>query len=249
MLTDSSRKKSVQVCFTPALFPFVDNISDSIVVVIDVLRATTAICAAFDNGVKEIMPVAGLDEAESLKAKGFLVAAERDGIKADFADFGNSPLNFKTDIVKGKTIVYSTTNGTQVIALASDKASEVIIGAFNNLKYITAYLEEKDKNVVILCAGWKNRFNLEDSLCAGAITQELLNAGKFFTVCDSATASIDLWEKAKDNLIAYADKCAHRHRLKKLGLDDVIEMSFTLNSTAVLPVLKGDKLIDVLVGF
>ena len=92
---------------------------NSIVVIIDILRASSAICTAFANGAASIIPVADVGEAREYKSKGYLVAAERDGFVLDFADFGNSPFNFTREKVEGKTIVYSTTNGTGIINQAS----------------------------------------------------------------------------------------------------------------------------------
>ena len=111
-------KHKIEVCYSPALFPFYEN-PDAVVVVTDILRASSAIVAAFMNGVERIIPVGTLEEAKSYKERGFMVAAERDGIVRDFADFGNSPYNFTPERVKGKQIVYSTTNGTNAIQLAS----------------------------------------------------------------------------------------------------------------------------------
>lgn len=245
MIPEQVEKRNLQICFTPALLPFADADDNTIAVIVDVLRATTAICAAFDNGVKEIIPVATLEEAKTYKKNGYLIAAERDGVKASFADFGNSPFNFRKTEVKGKTIVYSTTNGTQVIAKASEVASEVAIGAFINLNTLCDFLIKKNKNVLIICAGWKMRFNLEDTVCAGAIADVLLNSQHFVSICDSVAAATELWNIAKSDLISFADKCAHRHRLKKLGLDNVISYSFTLNSVNVVPVFENGRIINV----
>ena len=107
-------KKKIEVCFSPAVFQYYKD-SNAIAVVIDTLRASSAICNAFQNGVEKLIPVKTIDEARKYKKKGFIVAAERDGYVLDFADFGNSPFNFTEERVKGKTIVYSTTNGTQAI--------------------------------------------------------------------------------------------------------------------------------------
>ena len=124
-------KNKIEVCYTPALFPFYEN-RDAVVVVTDILRASSAIVTAFMNGVERIIPVGTLEEAKAFKEKGFMVAAERDGIVRDFADFGNSPYNFSPDRVKGNQIVYSTTNGTNAINLASS-GSQVLIGAYLNI--------------------------------------------------------------------------------------------------------------------
>jgi len=232
---------NIEVCFSPALFEFY-NPKDSIIVIVDILRATTSICTALDYGVKEIIPVATIDDAKEKKMQGYLVAAERDGNVLDFADTGNSPYDFQKKEFIGKSIAYSTTNGTQAI-IKSSKNNEVIIGAFININEVYNYLKNTDKDVFILCAGWKNRFNLEDTLFAGALSEMLLKSGNYSTICDSVFASIDLWKSAEDNLLGYVEKCAHRHRLKKLKLDDVIPYCFTLNSVDVVPVFKNGKII------
>ena len=108
----------IDTCFSPALYE-PELHKSSVIVIIDILRASSAICTALANGAESIIPVAGADEAKDLKNKGYLVAAERDGFVLDFADFGNSPFNFTKEKVSGKTIVYSTTNGTGIIKLVS----------------------------------------------------------------------------------------------------------------------------------
>jgi len=228
----------VEVCFSPVLFPEILTRDDFIVVLVDILRATTTICTAVGNGVKEIIPVATLQEAKRLKDEGFLVASEQDGKKLDFADFGNSAFSFTREKIEGKTLVYCTTNGTRALEIAKG-ARQIVIGAFINISALTGWLTKQQKNIVILCSGWKNKFCLEDSLFAGALTGRLLDSGRFITNCDSAKASLDLWNLAKEDLLVYIDKAAHRHRLKKLGLDDVVPYSFTLDLVDVVPVFNG----------
>lgn len=232
----SQLTKKIEVCFTPALFDLYKN-KESIVVVVDILRATTSICTAFDRGAAKIIPVATIEEAREYKHKGFLVAAERDGVVIDFADFGNSPSNFTPERVMGNTIVYSTTNGTQAIMIAKD-CYKVVIGAYLNNEALTNWLINQDKDVVILSAGWKNRFDLEDSVYAGALCESLIQSNKFDTNCDSALASIDLWNAAKPNLLNYIEKASHRTRLKKLHLDDILEYSHTFDLSESIPVLN-----------
>jgi 2-phosphosulfolactate phosphatase len=134
--------------------------TEAIVVVVDILRATSAICAAFMNGVNCIIPVGEINEARELKNKGYKVAAERDGFVLDFADFGNSPFNFTPERVKGLDIVYSTTNGTQAIQMAAN-CHAVVVGAYFNLKALNNWLINQHRDVVLFCAGWKNRFSLK----------------------------------------------------------------------------------------
>ncbi len=238
-----SKKNQVEVCFTPATYPYFEK-KEAIVVVVDILRATSAIVTAFMNGVNKIIPVGTLEEAQAYKAKGFKVAAERDGIVRDFADFGNSPYNFSPKNVGGSDIVYSTTNGTQSIMM-SKGSHRVLIGAYLNHQALVDYIVKQDRDVIIFCAGWKNKFNLEDSLFAGSLAESLLDHWGFATQCDSALASIDLWDAANSDLIAYIDKVAQRHRLAKNGLDDVIEYCHTFNKTNLIPVLKENYLIEI----
>ena len=238
MSPEKNKTRCLEVCFSPKLFPEILTKENFIVVLVDVLRATTTICSAFENGVKAIIPVATVEEAKELKEKGFLVASEQDGKKLDFADFGNSSFSFTRERVEGKTLVYCTTNGTRALEMAKH-SEQIVIGAFINISALTQWLIEMDKNVVILCSGWKKKFCLEDTLFAGALSSRLLDTGKFKTNCDSAYASIDLWNVAKSDILKYIRKAAHNNRLKKLGLDDVIPYSFTADQTKVVPVFDG----------
>ncbi len=239
-------KKTIEVCFTPALFEYKLTQENYIVVVTDILRASTSIVSAFQNKVKSIIPVAGPEEAKAYKACGFLVAAERDGVVLDFADFGNSAFNFMTPEVVGKTIAYSTTNGTKSIQLAAEHAEQVAVGAFTNLTAMAEWLHKQEKNVVILCAGWKQKFNLEDSFYAGALVEKLNAFDNMEIICDSANVALDMWRIGKNNPLEYIEKALHRHRLKKLGLDDVLPYSFEIDTTPVVPVLQGDEIVNVL---
>jgi 2-phosphosulfolactate phosphatase len=242
----AEQKNSIEVCVSPALYSLHHN-EKSIVVVVDILRATSAICAAFMNGVKHIIPIGKVDEARAMKQQGYKVAAERDGIVLDFADFGNSPFNFTPERVKDQVIVYSTTNGTQAIQMAAS-CKAVAVGSFLNLNALASWLVDQNSDVVIFCAGWKNRFSLEDTVFAGALADLLMSSGNYNTKCDSTLAAIDLWSLAKNDLHGYILKAAQKERLAKNGLDDCIEYCHTPNQTNVIPVLDGDKLIPVVFG-
>ena len=209
--------------------------------IVDILRATSAIVTAFENGVDRIIPVGTLEEARAFKEKGFMVAAERDGLVRDFADFGNSPYNFTRERVAGKQIVYSTTNGTQAIHVAKD-CHQVLIGAYLNFTSLKDWIIKQQRDVIFLCAGWKNKFNLEDTLFAGALGGELISSGEFETICDSTKASIDLYGQASNDLVKYIDKVAQRTRLRKNKLDDVIPYCHTFDLTRVIPILRNNHL-------
>ncbi len=229
-------ERRLEICFSPALFHLHEK-PGIIAVVVDIFRATTAICTAFDHGVKRIIPVVSVADAKQYKDKGYLIAAERDGIKLDFADFGNSPFNFMQEGLEGSTIVYSTTNGTQAIQRAAS-AQQVVIASFINLTAVARYLQNLQADVVILCAGWKDRFSLEDAVCSGALAKKLLASGCFISDCDAVTAAIELWHIAEKNLIAFNQKFAHTHRLKNLMLDDVIEYCLTPDQSEKIPLFR-----------
>jgi len=230
------KQQKIEVCYSPALFPYYEN-HDAIVVVTDILRASSAIVTAFMNGVEQIIPVGTLEEAKAYKEKGYMVAAERDGIVRDFADFGNSPYNFIPERVDGNQIVYSTTNGTNAIQLASS-GHQVLIGAYLNISALAKHIMKEGRDLLVLCAGWKNKFNLEDTLFAGALAEMVLADDRFYTICDATLGAMDLYDAAKVDMLGYIEKVAQRHRLKKNNLDDVIGYCHEFDRTELIPVLK-----------
>jgi len=238
---NSGAKLSLDVCITPFSYPIYHR-DDAIVVVIDVLRATSAICTAFHNGVEKIIPVATIEEAAEYKSKGYLVGAERNGIALEGFDFGNSPFSYTTEKVNGKTIVISTTNGTQAIAAASH-AYKVVIGAFTNISALCNWLKLQNRNILILCSGWKNRINLEDTICAGAISKILLEGNNNFKSGDGALSAVFLYQSAQKNPFKYLRNSSHTERLSAMGLKNDIKYCFTLDKTDVIPVLDGKYLV------
>ena len=235
-------KRKIEVCFTPALLP-IYNISNAIVVVIDVFRASSSICYGIDNGVEAIIPVASVEECKSYESKGYLLAAERDGKVVDGFDFGNSPFAYAGEKVNGKTIVLTTTNGTHAINESKKAAYQVIVGSFLNLTAVCDYLKTQDKDVFLLCAGWKNKFNLEDTLFAGAVVYQLKDENYFLD--DASVAADDLYQLAKDDLSAYTSKTSHSERLKKLGIEEDIKFCLNVDITSTIPVLKDGRLIKM----
>lgn len=228
---------NIEVCFSPQSYPLFHN-PESIVVVIDVLRATSAITTAFFNGVSKMVPVATVEEALQYQKDGFMVAAERDGEIVKGFDLGNSPFGYMNKKVKGKTIAITTTNGTQAIHMAK-QAKKVVIGSFLNLDVVVDYLRKEKKDVLFLCAGWKNKFNLEDSLYAGAVAEQLIYKYDFNSSCDSTIAAMELYKLAKHDLYGFLANSSHRNRLAKLDLERDIRYCLELNQCPILPVLDG----------
>lgn len=236
-------KNLVEVCFTPDDYDYFKG-KFEVVVVIDVLRATSAICSAIDNGVSSVIPVSTLDEARDYQAKGYLAGAERQGQIVDGFNFGNSPYSYMKPELKGKDIVLSTTNGTRAINIAKE-APIVIIGSLINLSAVTKWLLQQKKDVVCLCSGWKDNFNLEDTICAGAIADELLNSGDFTSNEDSSVAAKYLYHSSRDNYFGFLKSSSHRRRLKKLNLNKDIKYCLTPNQVDVIPILQNGKIIPL----
>ena len=210
----SGNVRKVEVVPSPALFPVYFDNSNCTVVVIDVFRATSAICAAFESGIDSLIPVATLEEAIAYKEKGFLVGAERNAEVVEGFDFGNSPLGFQGGQFKDKTLVLTTTNGTKAVEMAKP-AKKVVIGAFTNLTAVCDYIEKEDKDVLLLCAGWKDRFNLEDTLFAGAVASKISQNLRFTNLSDSTIAAIHMYKSAEGDLYNFLGESSHRKRLSR----------------------------------
>ncbi len=237
----SEEKIKIDACFSPFLYPVYAD-TESIVVIIDILRATSAICTAFEYGAEKIIPVATVEEANKYKKMGYLAGAERDAIKLEGFDFGNSPFHYRGDHVKGKTIVLTTTNGTQAIEAARN-AYQVVIGSFLNIDSLCEWLIDQKRSVLLLCSGWKNKFNLEDALFAGAVTQKLTTESDNYQLGDACLALKFLYQSAEKNPYRFLNQSSHKERLARLQLKDDIRYCLTPNQTKVIPVLKDEALV------
>jgi 2-phosphosulfolactate phosphatase len=236
-------RKRVEVCFTPGEYEYFKN-DFEIVVVIDVLRATSAICAAFENGVASIIPVPTIEEALTYKNKGYLVGAERKGQIVEGFDFGNSPFSFMSPTFIGKDIVLTTTNGTRSLDVSKD-AETVIVASFLNLDAVCNWLKMQHKNVLCLCSGWQDKFNLEDTICGGAIADNLINTGNFIATEDSSIGAKYLFQSARKSHLGFIKSSSHRRRLKNLNLNKDVHYCLTPNQTTVIPILKNGKLVKL----
>jgi 2-phosphosulfolactate phosphatase len=214
-----------------------------IVVVIDIFRASSSICYGIDNGAHAIIPVATVDECLSYAGQGYLLAAERNGEVVEGFDFGNSPYSYTAEKVKGQTVVLTTTNGTFAIQQAK-QADQIVLGSFLNLTSICNWLAAQDKDVLLLCSGWKNKFNLEDTLFAGAVVHQIKKSFSHF--CDAAIAAEDLYLLAKSDLRGYLFKSSHSQRLKELNIENDIQFCLKQDCCQAIPGLVGDRLINIL---
>ena len=237
------QRKRVEVCFSPRQFELYSKDFD-ICVVIDVLRATTAICAGIENGIEKIIPVASVEEAREYQSKGYIAAAERNGEVVEGFSFGNSPYAFMNPELKGKSVVLSTTNGTQAIVKAM-AIPTVVIGSLSNLDVICHWLIEQHKNVLLLGSGWKEKLNLEDTICAGAIADQLIESRLFRAEEDSTIAAKFIYRSARENMFSFLRASSHRRRLRRLNLNEDVKYCLRPNTLTTIPILHNGALVKL----
>lgn len=237
-----SSKPQLHTSLSPALLNLYD-LSNSVVVIIDVFRATSTIASALYNGAKCVIPVDSVPKAiEISRSIDGIAAGERDGKIADGLVHGNSPLEYTRDFIENRTLVLTTTNGTRLLHMALEKgADRIISGSFPNLSAVCDYLLAAKMNVVLGCAGWKDRFNLEDTLFAGAVISKIK---KEFTIhCDSSLMAEMMFADQKKSLADFAPKLTHYHRLvERFGLIEDIRFCLTPDVANVLPLYKDGRL-------
>lgn len=233
-------KPRIECCFSPALLHLY-TIPDTIVVIIDIFRATSTIAAALDNGASKIIPVDDVNECIEIgmRTKNSITAGERNGQIAEGLSYGNSPSAYHRDFVQGKTLVLTTTNGTRLLYQVQN-AAEILSGSFLNLDATADYIKSQNKNVLLACASWKDRFNLEDCLFAGALYNELKK--HFDTNCDSIHAAKHLYDTAKEDIFSFLKEGSHFDRLSKFGLEYDLEYCCQINRHNRLIKFDGEAL-------
>ncbi len=234
-------RPTLDVCFSPELLPLYD-LRGRVAVVVDVLRATSSIVTALAEGVTHMVPVAELADCQALAAQGYLTAAERDGRQAEGVNLGNSPFGYLDGAVpvRGRAVAITTTNGTRALHLSA-AAEVVLVGAFVNLGAVAAYLRARQQDAVVVCAGWKGQFCLEDTLFGGALAARL--APDFDTTSSDATlAALDLWHAAQPDVATYLLKSSHVRRLNHLEAHK--DMAFCVQPDVydVLPVFREGRI-------
>lgn len=235
-------KPALHTILSPRLLDIYD-VSNSIVVIIDVFRATSTIATALYNGASRVIPVDSVDKCIQIgKTTGGITAGERDGKIIPGLEHGNSPAEYSREFVEGKTLVLTTTNGTRLLHMAlQNGASEVVTGSFPNLSAICDHLTAEKKNVILGCSAWKDRFNLEDTLFAGAVIERIK---KHFTIhCDSSLMAEDMYALHKKDLKSFIRNTTHWHRLAQYGLEKDLEYCVTPDQANVLPFYRNGDLI------
>ena len=227
---------------SPRLLDLYD-LSDSIVVVIDVFRATSTIATALFNGASRVIPVDSVDQCIRIgNDTGGITAGERDGKVIEGLSYGNSPAEYPRSFIDGKTLVLTTTNGTKLLHKALQSgAAEVVTGSFPNLSAVCDYLIAQNKPVILGCSAWKDKFNIEDTLFAGAVIHRVK---EHFTIhCDSSLMAEELYHLHQGDMYQFIRKTTHWHRLASYGLEKDLEYCVTENIANVLPIYRNGDLV------
>ena len=243
-MSEQKKKPSLHTVLTPSLLDLYE-VHDSIVVIIDVFRATSTMATALYNGASKIIPV---DSAELCiemgKQTGGITAGERDGKIIPGLSYGNSPSEYPRSFIENKTLVITTTNGTKLLHMALKQgAKEVITGSFPNLSKVVSFLKEQNANVILGCSGWKNRFNIEDTLFAGAVIEAIKD--QFTIHCDSSFMANQLYNMHKNDMPNYIKTLTHWHRLAAYGLEEDMQYCVSMDVAPSLPIFKNGALIDL----
>jgi 2-phosphosulfolactate phosphatase len=238
-------KPTLFTCLSPALLHLYD-VSSSIVVIIDVLRATSTIATALHNGAASVIPVDSVPDCIRIgKELNTITAGERDGQVAEGLQYGNSPFEYPNDFIGGKVLVLTTTNGTKLLHMAHAKgAKEIITGSFPNISVICDHLLKKNMNVILACAAWKDRVNLEDTLFAGGVINRIKD--NFTIECDSSQMAESLYMTAQPDLYEFMKErnATHYHRLTRYHLEKDIRYCLTADGAPSLPVYLDGKLVN-----
>ena len=240
----NNSKPNLYTALSPALLHLYD-LNHAAVVIIDVLRATSTIATALYNGAKCVIPVDSVAKCIELGRQiDGITAGERDGIIAEGLEHGNSPFEYSRDFINNRTLVLTTTNGTKLLHMALERgAGQIVTGSFPNLSAVCDFLVAQNQPVVLGCAAWKDRINLEDMLFAGAVIHRVK---KHFSInCDSAQIAESVYLEAKKDLYEFmkAKDASHYHRLMGFGLEKDIRYCLTPDVANVLPLYENGKLI------
>jgi len=236
-------KPVLHTVLSPKLLSIYD-VSNSITVIIDIFRATSTITTVLYNGALKIIPVDSVEKCIAIgkATPNSITAGERDGKVIEGLQYGNSPAEYPRYFIEGKTLILTTTNGTKLLHMAlNNGASEVITGSFPNLSAVCDYLIKQQKNVILGCSAWKDKFNLEDTLFAGAVISRIKD---HFTIhCDSSLMAEQMYQLHKNDIKGFIQNTTHWHRLSSYGLEKDLEYCVTEDVANVLPVYKNGDLV------
>ncbi|HQI10251.1 MAG TPA: 2-phosphosulfolactate phosphatase [Fervidobacterium sp.] len=206
-------------------------------VVIDVLRATSTIVTALSNGASEVLPVLNLEDAIEFDKNGYLIGGERGGIKPSGFALGNSPAEYRMDVVMNKRICLTTTNGTKALINARKLANDIYVASFLNLSATVEKLS-KYENIAIICAGNDGDVSYEDTQLAGCIVEKL-HAIRGYDLSDSALIAFNLWQNLWQRLGRPQFTGSHARKLIKLGFERDVEYCSSIGVNSIVALYDG----------
>jgi 2-phosphosulfolactate phosphatase len=223
-----------------------EDVRGTTAVVIDVLRTSTTVAAALANGARAVVPVADMAEAARVAANldpsTMLLGGERGGVTIDGYHLGNSPREYDAATVRDRTVVMVTTNGTGAVVRCA-AAAEVVIGGLVNARAVVDHVLDRGRDVTIVCAGWKNRVSLEDTLCAGLLI-DLMFPGRIpEPETDTAHIALAQYRYDRDGLVERIGTCNHARRLVALGHAADIPLCSAVDSIPVVPAYRDGRLV------
>jgi len=224
-----------------------ERLTGKTLVIVDVLRATTTICQSLKAGARAVIPVRQPGEAAEMRDKigieNAVLGGERGGIKIENFNLGNSPLEYTEETVGGKTVILTTTNGTQAYARAKH-AAPIITGALVNISAAAAKVAETNQDLAILCAGDEGDFSIEDSLCGGMLIHLLIEKhGLKLKLNDAASLALLLYRTNSDSLPETIASGEHGRSLSKLGFAEDVAFAGRTDSIPVVPILKDKRIV------
>jgi len=220
------------------------SLREKTVAVIDVLRASTSITTALQNGAKEIIPVTTVESAVKISGNLFgdviLLGGERNGKMVEGFNLGNSPFDYTEEKVKNKSIIFSTTNGSQAM-VKSRYAREMVVCGFINISVCVAFLKDLKRDVTVLCAGRNGMFSIEDSVCAGLLVQKLSeNKSSGVELSDAALAAQTLYKSFGRSILKMVKNSEHGKFLTKIGFEEDLTVCAGVDTIPVLPQMVGN---------
>jgi len=233
--------KKIEICLSPELLHLYKTEGKNVLIA-DIFRATTSMISALGNSVTSVTPFKNIDECLSMKSKGYVTAGEKDGKKADGFDLGNSPLSYLKGKYANQKISMTTTNGTLAIESVKENAKKVLIGAFINLSATISFLKKQPEDLLILCAGWKGKFNLEDSLYSGAIAYYLEK--DYQSGCDSVFALKSLFACNQGDIKGFLANASHTKRLQNQGIEEDIDFCLSVDLYNIIGILYNSEIIS-----
>jgi 2-phosphosulfolactate phosphatase len=214
-----------------------EAVRNATVIVVDVLRATSVIITALNNGAKSVVPVTSVEEALSTKKKleSVVLGGERRAQKIEGFDLSNSPLEYKSEVIHDRNVVITTTNGTKAISKSS-AANKVYIGGLLNAKAVSSKAIKNEKDIIIVNAGTNGVFSMDDFITGGAIIDEILSEQEY-ELTDIAKTALVIYRSHKD-IKSYVKEAAHYKILVDLGLEEDIDYCLQKDLFNIVPEYK-----------